>query len=293
MTDDISDSDMAIYLSMVNDHLKQHIYVTPPSSPKRMTQLELNYMDVQMPIARASKAEYWESQPIRAKRKYTPYRRLGHFREHLNRINFTQFIKIPGECWQIIDLWVRKQTKSKEESLQLFQTDTIFISLKKLLSRKGDSKYIEHIPYLIGTYRHRYGFVRNILKCTIEHTEYMWLCDIFKSLEEQYALHNTKTLLGRKKRFFSYYTVIQCLFTLLHIHPTFVLPVMRNRENKLNYYKTIFYLLFQTEHKQKLVKTYTDRTDTCICSSLTSTTTHGLDGECLSVLLTHFFDTLF
>lgn len=273
---------MQIYLAMVYSHIGKELPPTPPPTPERLNKEEQQLLDRDFDVATPSKEEFFNNPTLKRKRKYTPYKRLGHFREHLNRINFTQFIHLPPDCMSLIDTWLGEYEPAK--IADLLHCRDIYTVIRKVLSKKGKSKYIEHIPYIIGYLRNKHHVgSTNIMKCTIPESDYKLLCAIFTELEKQYILDNINEAYARKKRFFSYYVVVQCLFTLLHIHPTFHLPVMTNKANKLAYYQTIYTLLAKTKLFSTVKALFEERTLTCSCKSADHS---NLDSDCLFLLLT-------
>lgn len=228
--------------------INMYPHPSPPISPE---------YDCCLNIAEPTSKEIYESSSIFQKRKYTPYKRVSHFREHINRINFSQFLTIPKECFIIIEQWIQNNKNTQE---QLFWKNDIYEQLKRLLSRKFKSKCIEFIPFLINHYRKQ----KDIFHLTVNYSDYGKMCEMFKQLEQQYCINDSQYIFNRKRRFISYYVIIQCLFTAFHSHPSYDLPTLKNNVKRDFFYDYIFKLI--KNHpllKCEIKRLFISRLNTC------------------------------
>jgi len=252
---------MNIYMDMVNDYLHEPVYdtvpfktglVSPPESP--------DFYHRYLCIAEPSQFEVYQSSKLFQKRQYTPYKRLGHFREHLNRINFTQFVHIPTECFNIIDQALQLHCKTSHNIARFFtHNENIYFYLQKILSKHNSSKYIEHAHYLIHYYRNRIKPHHGV-HCTISYTDYQTLCSLFVQFENQLILNGGST---KQKRLIPYNAVVQCFFTLLHIHPSYHIPYMKCKAKKWKYYHLILDTLLHTDEGKTALTTFKLKNITC------------------------------
>jgi hypothetical protein len=256
---------MDIYLSMVNDYFSDTVYPLPTAmepfqlpSPPESPDFYHRYLC----IAEPSTYEISQSSRRFQKRLYTPYKRMGHFREHLNRINFSQFVHIPAKCFDLIDQHVNTVCSTDNDKQRFFTHNPyIYTHLKQVLSRFDSSKYIEHIHYLIGFYRHKYT-PRSVARSIISYSHYRQLCALFLELEKG-LLESDYTPVRNSKRLIPYTAVMQCLLTLLHIHPTYYLPTLIHQTKKWVYYKLIFMTLLNTPLGQATMREFMLKNTSC------------------------------
>lgn len=273
-----------IYLSMVDEYLGnvsatvKEVYLTPPQTPESTVD-EIN-------IAEPTAKEIYNSSSIFQKRKYSPYKRISHFREHINRINFTQSVTLPQECLTLVNQWANEQSIPKSK---LFWKDNIYDLLKGLLAKKFKSKCIEYIPYIINLHRRN----KNVFLLTVNYSDYETMCNSFKAIEKIYIRKQSQYVFNRKRRFISYYIIIQCLFTIFHTHPSYTLPTLKNTISKSFFYNHVFKLIRESPSLCNYLKaTYMERLSKCKVCNKKSTffkKTYGMDKSVKKYMYRHMF----
>lgn len=130
-----------------------------------------------------TKQECYNSYDIITK-KYIPYKRLSHFREHLNRLNYCQDVNIPKHVWMVACHVLSQQ----EDNSNSYQNILMALKQQKL------TKYNEHIHHLISKYTGVY--------MDISYSDRKLLCQLFLQIEQQFKRNEYK-----RKNMFSYYNV--------------------------------------------------------------------------------------
>lgn len=194
-----------------------------------------------MPTSQYEKG--WEGStwtPIR----YTPYRRISHFREHLNRLQFCQFVFIPPKVYSVL--------KPVMESTFL-TTDTYF-QIKSILKLHGFSQFNEHIHHLIS------HFHRSFLRISYSDSDRM--CCLFRDLENAFQAHAFFKDKDRKN-FVSYYLIVQFVLYIFHYHPQYALPTLIDGVKRSHYYRILLDVFSCTPHYCSLLEMHFIRKKKC------------------------------
>lgn len=187
--------------------------------------------------------------------RYSPYKRISHFREHLNRLQYCQFVTIPDEVHKMVQESLRpiqhvKQTIHKN----------VYFMVKELLKNKGCSVYNEHIHYLISA-------TTNIF-ITISYEDRSLMCTLFIQLEHAFK-HRARKLgyqidsLENRKNIFSYYLIIQLMLYLFHCHPCYHLPTLLDNGKRQQYYLFLLTLLVETPLYNQVIHQHFTRKKMC------------------------------
>lgn len=273
-----------IYMEMLNDYLGKdqfhtdYFVPTPPISPDN------SYHHIH--IAEPTKKEIYNSSSIFQKRKYSPYKRISHFREHINRINFSQSVTVPKECFELVNQWIDKQDGDIKT---IFWKNDIYERLRIVLSKKFKSRCIEYIPFLINHYRKN----TNIFHLTVNYSDYARMCNSFKKIEQIYVDRHSLYIFNRKRRFISYYVMVQCLFTLFHSHPSYDLPTLKNKAKRYFFYNYVFQLIRSDKLLRTTLKSYfINRLKNCKCCKKKSSffkQCYGMDPEVKQYMYKNLF----
>lgn len=184
------------------------------------------------------------------KLRYTPYKRISHFREHLNRLQGCQFISIPDEIIHFVK-------KTLDANLTNSQNQLYFI-VKESLRKKKCSQYNEHIHYLISHVQKRY------LEITYE--DYRSLCKIFQELEVMFNKKKNTTInefFKKRKNLISYYLIVQLLLYLFHYHPRYKLPTLYDENKRQEYYTLLLGLIQSCVFGPQLLEEHFRRKKLC------------------------------
>jgi hypothetical protein len=184
------------------------------------------------------------------KLRYTPYKRISHFREHLNRLQGCQFINIPDKVFQLVQQTLKNH--EHESSTQLY-----YIT-KETLRKAKFSYYNEHIHHLISQVQKQY------LK--ISYQDYRSLCRIFQELETIFNLKKSATqseFFKKRKNLISYYLVVQLLLYLFHYHPRYKLPTLYDVIKREGYYRILLGLLQSCSFGPQLLEEHFRRKKLC------------------------------
>lgn len=210
---------------------------SPPDGGPRMSRYyESQYpLNWHMPTSQYEKG--WEGStwtPVR----YTPYRRISHFREHLNRLQFCQFVSIPTSVYKALEPYF------KESPLSL--SPSTYFDIKSILKRHHFSHYNEHIHHLISY------FHRSYLK--IDYQDFQKMCSLFRELELAYEHHSTFFQeSSHRKNFVSYYLVVQFVLYLFHYHTPYIMPTLLDQVKRSHYYATLLTMFSHTTHYSSLL----------------------------------------
>ena len=204
---------------------------------------------VQAPIYRVCYPEEW-CMPTRTEcynnyeivtKKYIPYKRLSHFREHLNRLNYCQDVHIPKSVWLVTC-----------HTLSIIQDKTqSYTCLSTALKDEKLSKYNEHIHHLISKYSGMY--------LNISYDDRHLMCDMFVQIEQQFNHTNG----GHRKNMISYYIVTQCLLYMLHYHTYYKLPSLRDISKQKQYYIQVLTYISRCKDYQCILFIHTSRKRDC------------------------------
>lgn len=178
--------------------------------------------------------------------RYVPYKRLSHFREHLNRLQFCQFVSIPNVVWMTVCHGLSGQqidTPSK----------TTYFDIKKMLKKEGLSKYNEHIHFLMSKYFKQY--------LDITPSDHRYMCTLFRQLEHQFTEKNKRQ--KTRKNMISYYLITQLILLLFHYHPKYKLPTIRDEYKRTCHYVELCHLFKKTPNYREAMETYFIRRTSC------------------------------
>jgi len=181
--------------------------------------------------------------------RYSPYKRISHFREHLNRLQFCQFVTIPQTLYALVKEWFTLLPKDMTPPF-------LYNQVKLLLKDEGYSHFNEHIHHLIS-----YA-TQNYLDITYDDRQLM--CQLFVQLE--YAFKNLtrqKRDLGKRKNFFSYYLIVQLVLYLFHVHPSYYLPTLLDDIKRHHYYLFLLNLFSETPLYQRIITLHFTRKKQC------------------------------
>ena len=172
--------------------------------------------------------------------RYTPYKRISHFREHLNRLQYCQMVYVPPH---VIDCAM--------QCLQHYTTLPLncYDILKDCLKHRGYSKYNEHIHYLISCYDKEY--------LSISYRDRHLMCTAFIQMDH----HFRQT--GQRKNILSYYLTVQLLLYLFHYHPRYALPSIKDVSKRTEYYMCLIDLLKAIPLFDTLMTTFHQRKLSC------------------------------
>lgn len=176
--------------------------------------------------------------------KYIPYRRISHFREHLNRLQYCQFVYIPDEVLRS----TAKYIKSCQDD-----DNRIYFKVKSYLKKKKWSKYNEHIHHMISK------FAGNHIHISPE--DHRLICSTFLQLEWQFKKECAKM---SRKNLFSYFIVVQMILYLFHYHPSYKLPSLCNEWKQEEYYVTCLNMLTKIPIYSDLMMIHFMRKKNCI-----------------------------
>lgn len=181
--------------------------------------------------------------------RYSPYKRISHFREHLNRLQFCQFVTIPQELYTIVREWFAMLPPETSPPF-------LYIGVKLLLKDRGYSHFNEHIHHLISYATKKY------LNITYEDRQLM--CQLFIQLEYVFKnKYSQKKDAGKRKNFFSYYLIVQLVLYLFHMHPDYYLPTLLDDVKRYQYYLFLLDLFAQTPLYHRIITLHFTRKKQC------------------------------
>lgn len=194
--------------------------------------------------------------------RYTPYRRISHFREHLNRLQYSQFVSIPPLVFNILQPFFRDFQQQQGPSPPL-STEMYFI-VKIILKQHQCSQYNEHIHYLISFFHQTY--------LDISYDDFHKMCDLFRELEIAYQNHAffNQNQHRPRKNFMSYYLIVQFILYLFHYHPNYRLPTLMDSQKRGRYYVILLDVFAQTHNHVHLIEQHFKRKKQCCACQTTS-----------------------
>ena len=248
-----------IYLEMVGEYLihqglsdlPSKYLPSPPATPSGSlvfdTCLHYYLNDCGTYIADPTPYEMYTSyNTFGTKKSYTPYRRISHFREHLNRLMSSQWITISDECYAFV--------KSLFETTPSLHCDhNVYSIMHQALYRNGFSKFIEQIHYLIHQFTN--------ISLYISTDQHASLCSLFTQMEHQFTHHSLMHL--SRKNFVSYHILIQFLLLLHHIHPVYYLPSIKDLSKREHYYALCLLYFSATPNYSSTITNFIRQTLTC------------------------------
>jgi hypothetical protein len=157
--------------------------------------------------------------------RYTPYKRISHFREHINRLQYCQTVTIPQHVMDSVSQFFKTQT---------IETHQQYTLVKQHLRKHNWSHLNEHIHYLIS------ANTRSFINIVYE--DHRKMCTLFTQLEHQFKQAQQKQTHDRKN-IFSYYLIVQLVLYLFHYHPTYSLPTLFDLSKRKVYYRYLLTLL--------------------------------------------------
>lgn len=176
--------------------------------------------------------------------RYSPYKRISHFREHLNRLQFCQFVTIPKEVAALV------QSVVTQSSLE----DSVYTTVKGALKAQGYSHYNEHIHHLISQTTRQY--------MDIAYEDRQWMCQLFVQLEHVFST-SSRDVGVQRKNFFSYYLIVQLVLYLFHVHPLYYLPTLVDNGKRRSYYVFLLTLLSRTPLYEQILSLHFRRKKQC------------------------------
>ncbi len=175
-------------------------------------------------------------------KKYIPYKRMSHFREHLNRLTYSQFVNIETDIW-LLTCHCLSNSPLNEDTYNV---------LKTRLKKEKKQKYYEHIHHLISKFTKTY--------LDISYDDRILLCDIFLSLERQFKNEQKDR---KRHNMFSYYITLQLLLFLLHYHTYYKLPSLKDIRKQQLYYNTLLNYLASNQNFEHIMYVYEKRRANC------------------------------
>lgn len=191
------------------------------------------------------------------KHRYSPYQRISHFREHLNRIQGCQFVTVPDSIMKTIQEDVKNNYRSSRNG---YFYDDLYQFVKGSLRRRKWTHYNEHIHYMIHQSLQTY--------VSIKYDDFQLVCQIFKQLEQAFTKWNTHEKLELfelqpRKNLFSYYLVVQTLLYMFHYHPHYQLPTLHDESKRKKYYVLLLALIQSIPMGEKLFYLHFERKKQC------------------------------
>lgn len=161
--------------------------------------------------------------------RYIPYKRISHFREHLNRLQYCQDVYIPKTVWMEVCHFLSSISTSTEQ-----QEEGIYYQVKEHLRDKKMSRYNEHIHFMISKFKRTY--------LNIAYEDHFLMCQLFCSIERVFQKDNVRKEHNRKNMI-SYYLIIQVILYIFHYHPQYKLPTVHDELKRQLHYVTIFQII--------------------------------------------------
>lgn len=232
---------LSVYAQLVNDYLGKTVYNIDKNEKEPLV----------TPIYRVTYPEEWYTPVTNScyercfvqHIKYVPYKRISHFREHLNRLQYCQYITIPSTVWI-----TTCHTLSHLDNINI----KTYFQLKEGLKRSQLSKYNEHIHYLISKYYR--------LFLQFSDDDYTTMCVLFQQLDHSFTI--TQHDMPRKN-IFSYYLVVQLILYLFHYHPYYKLPTINDVQRRNKYYIHLLNYLVKCPLYEKILFIHFQRKKTC------------------------------
>jgi hypothetical protein len=194
-----------------------------------------------------------------------PYKRISHFREHLNRLQFTQFITIPNKVINMVKQCITKYKNSPSR---------LYYHIKQTLKRYKMTKYNEHIHYITSEITKKY------IQISYDDHHDMWR--LFLELEQQFCKKQRGSKQPRKNMI-SYYLIIQLVLYLFHYHPAYKLPSIRDTKKRESLYCELLTLFTQAQCYQEIITLHFKRKKDCkFCHY--NEHTHHFDQHLISIL---------
>ncbi|AYV79602.1 MAG: late transcription factor VLTF3-like protein [Faunusvirus sp.] len=147
-----------------------------------------------------------------------PYKRINHFREWLSHTQARESTEIPQDVYDSILLELKKERMT---NLALLKPE----KMKKILKKLGLNKLFEHIPHIISKLN---GLPPLSMNREIEEK----LCQMFKQIEEPFALYCPRSGPEKRKNFLSYSYILHKFCELLELDdflPSFLLLKSRTK----------------------------------------------------------------
>jgi hypothetical protein len=167
--------------------------------------------------------------------RYSPYKRISHFREHLNRLQFCQYVTIPAKVTGAVQHYLKSMSPHTAQEKQ----PVLYYAVKQVLKEHGFSNYNEHIHYLLSQCTRRH--------LTIPYEDRALMCTLFIQMDHQFRQCQKQVQgLEERKNIFSYYLIIQMMLYLFHIHPSYQLPSLLDKQKRGMYYLFLFKLFVET-----------------------------------------------
>lgn len=174
-----------------------------------------------------------------------PYKRISHFREHLNRLQFTQMIDIPQNVINIVRRSLEEHNGPSWE---------VYTKVKQNLKKEKLTRYNEHIHYMTSLITQEF--------IQIEYTDHHDMFQLFLELEQQFCKEQ-RYKQARRKNMISYYLIIQLVLYLFHYHPNYKLPSIRDPKKREILYCELLTLFTKTQSYQQIITLHFKRKKDC------------------------------
>lgn len=191
-----------------------------------------------------SNRELYASYDMVKNRKYIPYKRLSHFREHLNRLQYCQFVTFPSTCWVVVCHVLSDKSIPEDDYYRVIRQE---------FKRQKLTRYNEHIHHLISRFTGAY--------LDISYDDRLLMCQLFCQLEQQFK-RNSDQWKGRKN-IFSYYLVLQLILYLFHYHSQYDMPTLYDTGKRECYYYQLLVFFSKTQLYQEIFYMHLKRKKQC------------------------------
>lgn len=261
-----------IYFEMLSDYLGPTIFKNEYTSTSTNRVIEDRTYDspvyLQNGVSYIAKPTTYEMYSMynsfNSPRTYIPYKRISHFREHINRLIYSQTITISQPCLDHVNTLFKEMPSLKNDV-------NIYSILHRSLYKHGFSKYVEHIHHLISRVTKKY--------LNIEYDHYYTMRKLFKQIEFEFTHF---PILEGRKNFISYHIIIQFMLFLLHVHPRYYLPTIKDPIKRAHYYSMCLEYFKNTQMYDKLYGKFLSKHANCPhCTSFS----FMFDPELVSILL--------
>lgn len=212
-----------------------------------------------MPFYHVSYPDEWQLpdrfshhyQQIEVKKfRYIPYKRISHFREHLNRLQYCQEVSIPNEVWMEVCHFLSLSAWDQK------QKENLYYAVKEMLQKKQYSRFNEHIHFMLSKY---FGDFLDI-----RYEDHVLMCKLFLAIETEFQKRTKKDI--TRKNMISYYIIVQIILYLFHYHPKYKLPTVHDEWKRQLHYITILKIIQSLPDYEKILRLHFKRKRDCeIC----------------------------
>jgi len=171
----------------------------------------------------SSNVSIWKSM------RYTPYKRISHFREHINRLQYCQSVTIPPNVLASVKRLFQEELNHTDSTIKY-----CYLKVKQHLRQQRWSHLNEHIHYLISQNTDRF--------ICISYDDHRLMCTLFTQLEHAFK-QTQRSKTHDRKNIFSYYLIVQLILYLFHYHPHYHLPTLYDHHKRHLYYEYLLTLI--------------------------------------------------